>query len=253
MKFRWFAFATASVWIFCGQASAATVTVNQTLDVHCASSQSCLGSHVGPPFSVNVSEGDTLDLTFDFLGEQQLTATGISVLESFISQSLAIKGVKHDLDGVLSFLSVTGTPVVATAPFSVAVGVNIVGAFANSADGHFVGLPSTITFGGLHYSGVVTNHGETRTYERTGFYLEADDIVLSLAAVPEPATWAMLMLGFAGVGFMARRRSRKDQVLAAARAPTCIKFASNGDGKWGIGFVRLQAWSSRRRQYLRQQ
>ena len=35
-------------------------------------------------------------------------------------------------------------------------------------------------------------------------------------AVPEPATWAMMILGFAGVGFMAYRRSRKDQGLALA-------------------------------------
>ena len=37
-------------------------------------------------------------------------------------------------------------------------------------------------------------------------------------AVPEPATWAMMILGFAGVGFMAYRRSRKDQSLALAAA-----------------------------------
>jgi PEP-CTERM motif len=37
-------------------------------------------------------------------------------------------------------------------------------------------------------------------------------------AVPEPSTWAMMILGFAGVGFMACRRSRKDQGLALAAA-----------------------------------
>jgi hypothetical protein len=37
-----------------------------------------------------------------------------------------------------------------------------------------------------------------------------------LTAVPETSTWAMLILGFAGVGFMAYRRSRKDQGLALA-------------------------------------
>jgi hypothetical protein len=36
------------------------------------------------------------------------------------------------------------------------------------------------------------------------------------AAVPEPSTWAMMILGFAGVSFMAYRRSRKDQGLALA-------------------------------------
>jgi hypothetical protein len=38
------------------------------------------------------------------------------------------------------------------------------------------------------------------------------------SAVPEPSTWAMMILGFAGVGFMAYRRSRKDQGLALAAA-----------------------------------
>jgi hypothetical protein len=37
-----------------------------------------------------------------------------------------------------------------------------------------------------------------------------DDITLSTvtSAVPEPSTWAMLILGFAGVGFMAYRKKR---------------------------------------------
>jgi hypothetical protein len=39
-----------------------------------------------------------------------------------------------------------------------------------------------------------------------------------VAAVPEPSTWAMMLLGFAGVGFMAYRRSCKDQGLALAAA-----------------------------------
>ena len=35
------------------------------------------------------------------------------------------------------------------------------------------------------------------------------------AAVPEPSTWAMLILGFAGVGFMAYRRKIKPALMAA--------------------------------------
>jgi hypothetical protein len=36
------------------------------------------------------------------------------------------------------------------------------------------------------------------------------------AAVPEPSTWAMMLLGFAGVGFMAYRRSRKNTMALTA-------------------------------------
>ncbi|MBT1511777.1 PEPxxWA-CTERM sorting domain-containing protein [Bradyrhizobium sp. SRL28] len=41
---------------------------------------------------------------------------------------------------------------------------------------------------------------------------------LMAAAVPEPSTWAMMILGFAGVGYMTYRRTRKDQSLALAAA-----------------------------------
>jgi hypothetical protein len=43
-------------------------------------------------------------------------------------------------------------------------------------------------------------------------------ITHTVGALPEPSTWAMMILGFAGVGFMAYRRSRKDQGLALAAA-----------------------------------
>jgi hypothetical protein len=36
------------------------------------------------------------------------------------------------------------------------------------------------------------------------------------AAVPEPSTWAMMILGFAGVGFMAYRRRNVSAVLRVA-------------------------------------
>jgi hypothetical protein len=32
--------------------------------------------------------------------------------------------------------------------------------------------------------------------------------------VPEPATWAMMILGFAGIGFMAYRRKSKPALMA---------------------------------------
>jgi hypothetical protein len=35
--------------------------------------------------------------------------------------------------------------------------------------------------------------------------------VAAVGAVPEPSTWAMMILGFAGVGFMAYRRQRRDR------------------------------------------
>ncbi|MDR3464470.1 MAG: PEPxxWA-CTERM sorting domain-containing protein [Xanthobacteraceae bacterium] len=49
---------------------------------------------------------------------------------------------------------------------------------------------------------------------------DANDVFLvidggTVAAVPEPSTWAMMILGFAGVGFMAYRRTSKPSARAA--------------------------------------
>jgi hypothetical protein len=40
-------------------------------------------------------------------------------------------------------------------------------------------------------------------------------VFAAVAAVPEPSTWAMMILGFAGIGFMAYRRKSKPSLMAA--------------------------------------
>jgi len=42
-----------------------------------------------------------------------------------------------------------------------------------------------------------------------------DDVSLNVSAVPEPSTWAMMILGFAGIGFMAYRRKSRPALMAA--------------------------------------
>jgi hypothetical protein len=65
------------------------------------------------------------------------------------------------------------------------------------------------------------NAPETFNYNGGSFTVSVNDLTISLgdpniqgtialtAGVPEPSTWAMMMLGFAGVGFMAYRRKSK--------------------------------------------
>ena len=49
-----------------------------------------------------------------------------------------------------------------------------------------------------------------------GYSLEfSSGVGNSVAAVPEPTTWAMMLLGFAGIGFMAYRRKSKPALMAA--------------------------------------
>ena len=51
----------------------------------------------------------------------------------------------------------------------------------------------------------------------TSDYVAALDsvVVRTVDGVPEPSTWAMMILGFAGVGFMAYRRKSKPALMAA--------------------------------------
>ena len=45
--------------------------------------------------------------------------------------------------------------------------------------------------------------------------ISSNAILTISSSVPEPSTWAMMILGFAGVGFMAYRRKAKPALLAA--------------------------------------
>jgi len=43
----------------------------------------------------------------------------------------------------------------------------------------------------------------------------ADAFVYQVTGVPEPSTWAMMILGFASIGFMAFRQKAKSALMAA--------------------------------------
>jgi outer membrane lipase/esterase len=47
-------------------------------------------------------------------------------------------------------------------------------------------------------------------------HMEIADAFVAVATVPEPSTWAMMILGFAGVGYMAYRRRTKADMLRVA-------------------------------------
>jgi PEP-CTERM motif len=45
--------------------------------------------------------------------------------------------------------------------------------------------------------------------DNSGFY------TITVTSVPEPATWAMMLLGFAGLGFTGYRATKKSQAAVA--------------------------------------
>jgi hypothetical protein len=63
---------------------------------------------------------------------------------------------------------------------------------------------------GFYYILDVYNQAST-----DGPYFSASVIDLSITAVPEPTTWALMALGFAGLGFMAYRRKSGPTLMAA--------------------------------------
>ncbi len=48
-----------------------------------------------------------------------------------------------------------------------------------------------------------------------GFYMDANGNTIGFATVPEPSTWAMMLLGFAGLGFAGYRRVRREGAALA--------------------------------------
>ncbi|MDR3467052.1 MAG: PEP-CTERM sorting domain-containing protein [Xanthobacteraceae bacterium] len=53
------------------------------------------------------------------------------------------------------------------------------------------------------------NAGDVITIEATAVPSTYFDGAFAISAVPEPSTWAMILLGFAGIGFVTYKRSRR--------------------------------------------
>ncbi len=63
--------------------------------------------------------------------------------------------------------------------------------------------------------------GDTATFsfaqlpDGVSYTSASGDFLAGPGAVPEPSTWAMMLLGFTGIGFMAYRRKSKPALMAA--------------------------------------
>jgi PEP-CTERM motif len=96
--------------------------------------------------------------------------------------------------------------------------------FAGQSPINFVGTPSAaflyINNAGGTIGGLVDDiapgtqsseffYGATPASTYTFYLTNSDGVTTTISSVPEPSTWAMLILGFAGIGFMAYRRKNK--------------------------------------------
>jgi hypothetical protein len=73
--------------------------------------------------------------------------------------------------------------------------------------------------GAVFAVGSISSLGFETAYYKDQFGVDATlnvtEVADNISAVPEPSTWAMMLLGFGGVGFMAYRRKYKAALLAA--------------------------------------
>jgi len=194
-------------------AQAATVTVDQTLDLTAPKfipGPGFQGWQDTPAFngglSFDLSEGDTLDYTIDFLGAQTLTLMNATSLWAFIysgSPSSDVTGT-----GTLSLLDSNGDAfLTSNIKVSTEGSVHFGQDFGNA---DFAGgLAGSLMFSGLRYVGTLDDYvldgTTTRSYNTPAFFLNADDAIVG-GVVPEPATWAMMIIGFGAAGSMIRRR-----------------------------------------------
>lgn len=112
----------------------------------------------------------------------------------------------------------TGTPFTLLVSFTSPTGVVGVPSTAGTFFSTIIGSVSDSTAGGIQVDFDNTPH--TFASNSGPFTLTVNDVAVSndgvrtpitgyiLTAVPEPTTWAMTLLGFAGIGFAMRRRRR---------------------------------------------
>lgn len=207
--------------------SAATVTISEALDLTKPAYFGPQGSQfveqwsglpdISGPFSPDMSPftlqiGDTLDFTITFLPGQQLTMRDFSYLALY---SFATDGTNTGFDqtSTLTLLNPDGSPLITSATISNYGCCSHIGYQFEGSD--FSGLPSTITIGGLHYSGTLDSLDDptmtSRSYKEPFLSIT---FTPAPAPVPEPGTWASMMLGLAFLGLAIRRQS------AIKRGPT---------------------------------
>ncbi len=194
-------------------AHAATVVLNETLDL--STPQQAYGFTAGwrgfgsfsPAFAFDLVAGDTLDFTLQFAAGQSLTLINPTFFWLF---SYGSANSEVNATGSLAFLDAGGTAFLTSNLKTDDEGVVHFG--QNFEPGDFAVLPSVLTFQGLHYVGKLNSFADpsvtTSHYADPQVLFSADSARLLGVAVPEPGTWALMLLGFGGLGATLRRQRR---------------------------------------------
>jgi len=177
------------------------------------------------PFSPGIQYGGT-----DAAGAQFVSGSGLQTNGSPFGYAPATSGIQtaHIQSTGYFTESLTGLTIgqqyLLTFDYASRAGYGVDG-LTVSADANtiFSGTPASTNF--TQASAYFTANASTLTLTFAGSLFSAPPYpqqdynigvdTVSVSAVPEPSTWAMMILGFAGVGFMAyRRRNQQDAVAA---------------------------------------
>lgn len=185
-------FATAALLAMSTASNAAVIALGPNPD-------SATGHFSNDPLGPNVGGAFTDQITFSLTGSD-LYVTFASATNSFTRASDLIVGFTGQLFEQIGAIGTgIGNPadIAVSAPVAAVpcqtnpTGCNILAGFALLDSGnYYLQLSGT--------AGTTAGYGGDLTTSPTG-------------AVPEPSTWAMMILGFLGVGTMAMRKRRKDK------------------------------------------
>lgn len=224
--------------VLCAGASsahAATVAINQTLNLSRPVLTAGAYDRFTAPFNYDdvfvLNAGDTLVATVSFLGldprPQELTLNDVTALFPSFYQWVVFPGgggTSQSSDvtatGKLELLDADGNVIFASAELTTTEGLfHFNGALGSQHAGQYfgaaslAGLPSSITFAGYRYTGTIDAYETPRPYPisyvtQPELYVLADSYSTNVNAVPEPAAWTMMILGFGLIGALARAQRR---------------------------------------------
>ena len=188
-----------------------TVTVtqdanNKSLDIAVALSQGSFH---------DTNDGNHHALAFDLVGNPNITISGLpSPFTTNGAQSAATNSASPfgNFDYVVDFPHIGGggtVPVITS--FSFVVTPTTGALTVNSLD-YTSYTKNNVTYN-IYFASDIWDG--TNNSGNTGNIGASARGPFPVGSVPEPSTWAMMLLGFAGVGFMAYRRKSKPALLAA--------------------------------------
>lgn len=184
-------------------ADAATITVNHVMNPASVTASNIAGEALAVPVTLGV--GDTLDMTITFAGGASLQVTGEDGLWPLLLSNG--DGGTLQVSGTLEFLGASANIKPGLLPFTNSNSFAHIGQYQFST---FYRLNSSpITFSGIRQIITITSDdiGAPREYQRIALTYFTGQVGVA-PAIPEPASWALMICGFGLVGGAVRNRAR---------------------------------------------